>query len=122
MAFVRLLTSFLWVAVFVVALLFAIKNTDPVTLQFYFDQSWQAPLVFVVLASFAVGAALRGDRVPAAHRAPAAQHRRAAEGAAPARRGDRATGAGADAGPGRALPAVAARPPRRDPWNSKSGG
>jgi uncharacterized integral membrane protein len=57
MAFVRLLTSFLWVAVFVVALLFAIKNTDPVTLQFYFDQSWQAPLVFVVLASFAVGAA-----------------------------------------------------------------
>jgi len=57
MAFVRLLTSFLWAAVFVVALLFAIKNTEPVTLQFYFDQSWQAPLVFVVLASFAVGAA-----------------------------------------------------------------
>ena len=57
MAFVRLLTSLLWAAVFVVALLFAIKNTEPVTLQFYFDQSWQAPLVFVVLASFAVGAA-----------------------------------------------------------------
>jgi uncharacterized integral membrane protein len=57
MAFVRLLTALMWAAVFVVALLFAIKNTDPVTLQFYFDQSWQAPLVFVVLASFAVGAA-----------------------------------------------------------------
>jgi uncharacterized integral membrane protein len=58
MAFVRLLTALMWAAVFVVALLFAIKNTDPVTLQFYFDQSWQAPLVFVVLASFAVGAAV----------------------------------------------------------------
>jgi uncharacterized integral membrane protein len=57
MAFVRLLTSLLWAAVFVVALLFAIKNTDPVTLQFYFGQSWHAPLVFVVLASFAAGAA-----------------------------------------------------------------
>jgi uncharacterized integral membrane protein len=56
MAFVRLLTSLAWAAVFVVALLFAIKNTEPVTLQFYFDQNWQAPLVFVVLASFAVGA------------------------------------------------------------------
>jgi uncharacterized integral membrane protein len=57
MAFVRLLTSLLWAAVFVVALLFAIKNADPVTLRFYFDQSWHAPLVFVVLASFAAGAA-----------------------------------------------------------------
>jgi uncharacterized integral membrane protein len=57
MGFVRLLTSAAWVAVFVVALLFAIKNADPVTVHFYFDQSWQAPLVFVVLASFAAGAA-----------------------------------------------------------------
>jgi uncharacterized integral membrane protein len=54
---IRLLTSLLWAAVFVVALLFAIKNAEPVTLQFYFDQSWHAPLVFVVLASFAAGAA-----------------------------------------------------------------
>ena len=57
MAFVRLLTALLWAAVFIVALLFALKNTDPVTLQFYFGQSWHAPLVFVVLASFAAGAA-----------------------------------------------------------------
>jgi uncharacterized integral membrane protein len=57
MAFVRLLTSAAWAAVFVVALLFAIKNAEPVTLQFYFDRSWQAPLVVVVLASFAAGAA-----------------------------------------------------------------
>jgi uncharacterized integral membrane protein len=54
---VRLLTSLVWLAVFVVALLFAIKNAEPVTLQFYFDRSWQAPLVFVVLAAFAAGAA-----------------------------------------------------------------
>ena len=57
MAFVRLATSLLWAAVFVVLLLFAIKNTEPVTLQFYFDRAWQAPLVFVVLVSFAAGAA-----------------------------------------------------------------
>lgn len=57
MAFVRFVGSLLWAAVFVVALLFAIKNAEPVTLQFYFDRSWQAPLVFVVLASFAAGAA-----------------------------------------------------------------
>ena len=56
MALVRLLTSLLWAAVFVVLLLFAIKNAEPVTLQFYFDRTWQAPLVFVVLASFAAGA------------------------------------------------------------------
>jgi putative membrane protein len=56
MAFVRLLTTLLWAAVFVVLLLFAIKNAEPVTLQFYFDRAWQAPLVFVVLASFAAGA------------------------------------------------------------------
>jgi uncharacterized integral membrane protein len=57
MAFVRFLTSLMWAAVFVVALLFAIKNAEPVTLQFYFDRSWHAPLVFVMLASFAAGAA-----------------------------------------------------------------
>ena len=56
MAFVRVLTTLLWAAVFVVLLLFALKNTEPVTLHFYFDRSWQAPLVFVVLASFAAGA------------------------------------------------------------------
>jgi lipopolysaccharide assembly protein A len=54
--FVRLLTSAAWIAVFAVALLFAIKNAEPVAVHFYFDRSWQAPLVFVVLASFAAGA------------------------------------------------------------------
>ena len=43
---------------FIALLLFALKNTDPVTLHFYLDQSWQAPLVLVLLAFFALGAVL----------------------------------------------------------------
>jgi len=56
MGFLRFLTFVGWTAVFVVLLLFAIKNTEPVALHFYLDQVWEAPAVFVVLASFAVGA------------------------------------------------------------------
>ena len=44
---------------FVALLLFALKNTEPVTLRLYLDQTWQAPLVLVVLVLFAVGAVLR---------------------------------------------------------------
>ena len=58
MAFLRLLTLLGWTAVFVVLLLFAVKNTDPVTLRFHFDQAWHAPLVFVVLVSVAAGTVL----------------------------------------------------------------
>jgi putative membrane protein len=58
MAFVRLFAWLFWTAVFVVLLLFAIKNAGPVTLHFYFDQTWQAPLVFVVATSFAAGVVL----------------------------------------------------------------
>jgi len=43
---------------FVALLLFALKNTDQVTLRFYLDQNWQAPLILVLLAFFALGAAL----------------------------------------------------------------
>ncbi len=56
MAVVRFLLYLFWTAVFVVLLLFAIRNAEPVTLHFYFDRSWDAPLVFVVLAAFAAGA------------------------------------------------------------------
>jgi uncharacterized integral membrane protein len=35
---------------------FAIKNTDPVSVQFFLDTAWQAPLIIVVLAFFAGGA------------------------------------------------------------------
>jgi uncharacterized integral membrane protein len=43
---------------FVLLLAFAAKNTDPVALRFYFDLSWQAPLVALLLAFFAAGAVL----------------------------------------------------------------
>jgi putative membrane protein len=46
------------IALFVVLLAFAAKNTDPVTLRFYFDLAWQAPLVALLLAFFVAGAVL----------------------------------------------------------------
>jgi uncharacterized integral membrane protein len=54
----RILTWAIRVALFVVLAAFAAKNTDPVSLRFYFDLVWQAPLVAVLLAFFAAGAAL----------------------------------------------------------------
>ena len=54
----RTLTWAIRVALFVVLLAFAAKNTDPVTLRFYFDLAWQAPLVALLLAFFAAGAVL----------------------------------------------------------------
>jgi uncharacterized integral membrane protein len=52
----RFFSFIAWTAVFVVVLLFAIKNAEPVTLRFYFDTAWQTPLVLLVLVSFAAGA------------------------------------------------------------------
>ncbi len=43
-------------ALFVLLLAFAAKNTDPVTLRFFFELAWQAPLVALLLAFFAAGA------------------------------------------------------------------
>ena len=54
----RFLTWAIRLALFVVLLAFAARNTEPVTLRFYFDLAWQAPLVAVLLAFFVVGAAL----------------------------------------------------------------
>jgi uncharacterized integral membrane protein len=54
----RLLTWAIRVALFVLLLAFAAKNTDPVTLRFYFGLAWQAPLVAILLAFFAAGVAL----------------------------------------------------------------
>ena len=54
----RVLTWAIRIALFVVLAAFAAKNTDPVALRFYFDLVWQAPLVAVLLAFFAAGAAL----------------------------------------------------------------
>jgi uncharacterized integral membrane protein len=47
--FIRLLLFFLLFG-------FAIKNDHLVTLNFFFGNQWQLPLVFVILVSFAAGA------------------------------------------------------------------
>jgi uncharacterized integral membrane protein len=54
----RVLTWAIRIALFVVLLAFAAKNTELVTLRFYFDLAWQAPLVALLLAFFAAGAVL----------------------------------------------------------------
>lgn len=46
------------VVVFLCLLVFALKNTDPVSIRFFFDAVWHAPLIIVVLAFFAGGALL----------------------------------------------------------------
>jgi putative membrane protein len=58
MKFLRTMAWLLRALLFVALLLFALKNTDPVTLHFYLDQAWQAPLILVILVFFALGAAL----------------------------------------------------------------
>ena len=38
MAILRILSALVWAVVFLVVFLFALKNTDTVTVRFYFDQ------------------------------------------------------------------------------------
>lgn len=42
---------------FVAVLSFAVKNGDSVTVRYYLGAQWQAPLIFVLLVAFCVGAA-----------------------------------------------------------------
>ena len=44
------------IILFLALFLFALKNTDLVSLRLYFDQVWQAPLSLVLLVFFAAGA------------------------------------------------------------------
>jgi putative membrane protein len=44
--------------IFLFLLAFALKNSDPVSVRFFFDNDWQAPLIIIALAFFAGGAAL----------------------------------------------------------------
>lgn len=55
MVIFRFLSALVWAIVFLVLLMFALKNTDPVTVRFYFEQEWRAPLMLVALATFAAG-------------------------------------------------------------------
>ena len=58
MKFLRYIAWLLRALLFVALLLFALKNTEPVALRLYLDRTWQAPLILVILAFFAFGAAL----------------------------------------------------------------
>lgn len=52
----KYLLWFLRVLLFLALLGFAIKNTDPVAVRFYLGSEWEAPLVFVLLVAFVIGA------------------------------------------------------------------
>ena len=52
----RIVTWAIRLIVFVLLVAFAAKNADPVTLRFYFDLAWQAPLIVVLFVFFAGGA------------------------------------------------------------------
>ena len=54
----RVLAWTLRIILFLALFLFALKNTDAVSLRLYFDQVWQAPLILVLLVFFAAGAAM----------------------------------------------------------------
>ena len=43
---------------FVLLLLFAIRNTAPVRLRFFFDQGWDVPLILLLLLFFVIGVSL----------------------------------------------------------------
>ena len=58
MKFLRHLSWIFRALLFVALFLFALKNTDPVTLRFYSDQILQLPLVLVMLVFFVLGALL----------------------------------------------------------------
>ena len=55
------MTALTWVIrliIFVVLLVFAVQNTDPVSLRFFTGQVWEAPLVLVLLGFFVGGVVL----------------------------------------------------------------
>jgi len=56
-----MMRALLWIIrifIFLFLLAFALKNTDPVSVRFFLDAAWQAPLIIIVLVFFAAGAAL----------------------------------------------------------------
>lgn len=55
-AFSKLLVWLLRAAVFFFLFGLALKNSDMVTLRFFFGHAWTAPVAVVILAAFASGA------------------------------------------------------------------
>ena len=60
----RVVTWTIRLAVFVVLIAFGARNTDPVTLRFYFDLAWQMPLIVVLLRRVRAGRAVRRGGAP----------------------------------------------------------
>ena len=54
----RYLMWFLRIALFLVLLGFTVKNAETVTVHYYFGYEWQAPLILIILLSFALGLAI----------------------------------------------------------------
>ena len=51
----------LWILkllLFAFMLTFAVKNTEPVSIRYFLETEWRAPLIFVLLVVFCVGAAM----------------------------------------------------------------
>ena len=87
---------FLWilkVALFLLVLSFAVKNTDMVAVRYYLGYQWEAPLVLVLLVFFCLGVLvgiaaslsqmLRQRRALAALRRELSARNRAADASAP---------------------------------------
>ena len=53
----RFVTPVLGLVLFLLAVGFAIKNSEVVTLHYYLGYVWQAPMVVMLLAFFSLGAA-----------------------------------------------------------------
>ena len=53
-----ILTWAIRLIIFAFLLVFAVRNTEPITLRFILDYVWEAPQVIVLLAFFAGGAVL----------------------------------------------------------------
>lgn len=51
----KLILTLIKVALFLLVLTFAVKNTEMVAVRWYMDTEWRAPMVFVVLGAFAIG-------------------------------------------------------------------
>lgn len=54
----KAVTWALRILLFLVVVSFAVGNQEPVTVRYFMGQTWQAPLVLVLLAAFVAGAAL----------------------------------------------------------------
>ena len=55
---VRIVTWAIWLVVFLVLVGFVAKNVEPATLRFFFDLSYEAPLIELLFAAFAAGSLL----------------------------------------------------------------